>query len=103
MQLAKAACGRLYSCGIALESGRTPLIEEPSVRPVLKPLDLGLLRDLQRVIYLDPEVVKMCSYTFALLDTESCYVQYRLQAFDCKGHQLEILNIILGAPVEAHD
>ena len=41
--------------------------------------------------------------TAVLLDTESCYVQCRLQAFDCKGHQLEILNIILGAPVEAHD
>ena len=51
----------------------------------------------------DVRVVKMCSCTFDLLDTESCYVQCRLQAFDCKGHQLEILNIILGAPVEAHD
>ena len=48
-------------------------------------------------------VDQMCSCTFDLLDTESCYVQCRLQAFDCKGHQLETLNIILGAPVEAHD
>lgn len=37
------ADGQPYSCGIPIESGRTPLIEVPSVRPVLEPLDLGPL------------------------------------------------------------
>lgn len=38
------------------ESGRTKRVEEPNVRPAFQLLDLGLLRDLQRVIYLDPKV-----------------------------------------------
>ena len=49
------------------------------------------------------DVAQMCSRTFALLHTESCYVECPLQAFDCKGHQLETLNIILRAQMEAHD
>jgi len=46
----------LYAYGVTPESGRTKPVEEPSVRPALQLLDLGLLRDLQRVIYLDPKV-----------------------------------------------
>jgi hypothetical protein len=51
-----SALGRLYAHGICPESGRTQQIEEASMRPAFKPLDLGLLRDLQGVIYLDPKV-----------------------------------------------
>jgi hypothetical protein len=54
----------LYANGITPESGRTQLIEVPSVRPVLKPLDLGLLRDLERVVYLDPKVSN-CAFQLA--------------------------------------
>ena len=39
-----------------VESGRTNSIELRTVRPSLQMLDLGLLRDLQGVIYLDPKV-----------------------------------------------
>jgi hypothetical protein len=38
------------------ESGRTKPIKARSVRPSFSPLDLGLLRDLQCVISLDPKV-----------------------------------------------
>ena len=52
----ETAPGRLYAWGVTPESGRTKRVEEPSVRPALRLLDLSLLRDLQRVIYFDPKV-----------------------------------------------
>ena len=49
--------GTLQAYGISPESGRTKSIKEPGARPTLAPpLDLGLLRDIQCVIDLDPKV-----------------------------------------------
>jgi hypothetical protein len=43
----------------------------------------------------------MCCYTFLVLDRVSCYAQCPLQPFDYKEGWLSILNIILGANMEA--
>ena len=56
MLVLSAAVGREHRLSIAPESGRTKPIAEASVQPGRKPLNFGLFRDLQRVIYLDPEV-----------------------------------------------
>lgn len=51
-----AGYGRLYAVATTPENGRTNLLRGRHVQPALRRLDFGLLRDLQRVIYLDPEV-----------------------------------------------
>jgi hypothetical protein len=48
--------GRLYSYTIIPESGHTLSRNSNSVRPAFPALNLGLLRDLQRVIDLDTKV-----------------------------------------------
>jgi len=49
-----------------------------------------------KVVLGDLNITQMCCSTFLVLDTVSCYVQCPLQAFDCKGDQSRVLNIIFG-------
>ncbi len=51
-----SAAGRLHAYGITPQSGRTRGVLIGDVRPTFQVLDLSLLRDLQRVIDLDPKV-----------------------------------------------
>ena len=54
-------------------SGRTP--EPDRVRPAIPQLDLGLLRDFQCIINIDPKVSNMWSCTYGLFRFVGCYVQ----------------------------